>query len=362
MDRRAIFAGMAGVLAISLMAQPASAGTSHPELRQAVRRLTSDDGVPGALARVHDAHGDTVITSGVADVRTKRPVPRNSRFRIGSKTKTFTATVALQLVGEGEIELDAPVDRYLPGLVDPRITVRELLQHTSGVPDYLPLLDPADIVADPAKHRDPADLVELALGHPAEFEPGTSWSYSNTNYLIVAMIIEKVTGHDYGMEIRRRILRPLHLRATSVPGDSTNIPGPNPQGYLKTPDGLLDITRLNPTVAGAAGGMISSASDLDRFYDALLHGRLLRPAQLEQMMTTYPLGDGQGYGLGLQSTRLPCGTVLWGHDGDMLGFRTSGGATLDGRQVTVMTNLYRLDGVHNADLGKVVATALCEHG
>ncbi|MEU0566134.1 serine hydrolase domain-containing protein [Nonomuraea sp. NPDC005983] len=363
MYKRAMCAGLAGMLAISLLSSPAAATGAHSGLRQALQRLTEDNDVPGALAQIHNAHGDTVITSGVADVETKRPVPTDSRFRIGSKTKTFVATVTLQLVGDGRIELDAPVERYLPGLVGPDITVRQLLQHTSGLPDYLPLLDPADILAHRYDHWNAADLVTLALQRPAEFPPGTDWSYSNTNYLIVGMIIEKVTGNTFGTEIRNRILRPLRLNATSVPDDALDIPGPHPSGYLKTGDGLLDITRHNPSVAGASGGMISSASDLNRFYDALLHGRLLRPAELKEMMTTRPL-DGPGgaaYGLGLMSTPLPCGGLLWGHAGDTLGFRTSGGATLDGRQVTVMTNLYRIDGVRNADLDAVVTTALCEN-
>ncbi|WP_182898127.1 serine hydrolase [Microbispora sp. H10830] len=361
MSIRALSAAIAGSIAISLLPLPAAAAENHPGLRQALLQLTTGDDVPGALAEIHDRHGDVTITSGVRDTVTGRPVPANSRFRIGSKTKTFVATVALQLVAEGKIELDAPVDRYLPGLVAPDITVRHLLQHTSGLPDYLALLNPADIVAHRYDHWNPMDLVELALRHPSEFPAGTDWSYSNTNYLIVALIIEKETGNTYGAEIRRRILRPLHLNATSVPEDALGIPGPHPSGYLKTGEGLLDITRLNPTVAGASGGMISSASDLNRFYGALLGGRLLRPAELKQMMTTRPIGpDGSGYGLGLMSTPLPCGGVLWGHSGDMLGFRTSGGATLDGRQITVMTNLYRIDGVHNADLDSVVTAALCE--
>ncbi|NSC25623.1 beta-lactamase family protein [Streptomyces albus subsp. chlorinus] len=350
----------------------ASPGTGDDDarLRHLLHRLTTTDGGPGALVERRDRHGSSVFTDGVADLRNQAPVHRDSRFRIGSMTKTFTATVVLQLAGEHSIALDAPVERYLPGVVrghgnDGReITVRQLLQHTSGLPDFLDHLDPKEILEDPLAHRDPRDLVDIALAHPPVFEnPGGGWSYSNTNYLLAGLIIEKVTGHPYGKEIERRIIEPLGLRETSVPGDAPTIPGPHPRGYVRPGKGapLMDITMVNPTAGGAAGGMISSGTDMNRFLDALVDGELLRPAELEEMMRTRWTGDADGrrYGLGLESKRLPCGGRYWGHTGDFLGFETASG-TRGGRQATVMVNLGPgSSDAQSDDIEAAVETALC---
>ncbi|MGI5204482.1 serine hydrolase domain-containing protein [Spirillospora sp. CA-108201] len=169
------------------------------------------------------------------------------------------------------------------------------------------------------------------------------WGCSSTNYLLAGMIIESVTGHPYGDEIRRRVIRPLGLHDTFVPQDAPGIPGPHPRGYVRPQSDLVDITRLNPSVAG--GGMISSAADLDRFLAALLQGRLLKPAQLREMLDARPTGrtSGSKYGLGLQwvpvANSSTCKDGFWGHDGDMPGFSVRAGATTHGRQATVMVNL-----------------------
>ncbi|WND39734.1 serine hydrolase domain-containing protein [Streptomyces sp. BB1-1-1] len=344
--------------------------TEHARLREVLRRLTTVDGAPGALAEVRDARGSTVLTSGIGNVKSQAPVHRDSRFRIGSMTKTFTATAMLQLVGQRRVDLDAPVERYLPGVVrghgnDGRVvTVRHLLQHTSGLPDFLDYLKPQEIVKNPLAHRDARDLLDMALEHPPTFEPGTDWEYTNTGYLLAGMIIEKVTGHTYGDEIRERIIEPLHLRETYVPRTST-IPGPHPRGYAQPGEDapLLDITRISPSVGGAAGGMISSGTDVNRFLGALLRGDLLGPAELREMMRTRPTGntDGRAYGLGLESRPLPGGGLYWGHTGDFLGYETMAGATVDGRQATVMVNLGPgSSDAQSDDIKTAVQTALAE--
>ncbi|MFF3783702.1 serine hydrolase domain-containing protein [Streptomyces sp. NPDC001933] len=322
--------------------------TDQVRLQKILQRLTTVDGAPGALVEVRDRRGSTVLTSGVADVRSQAPVHRDSRFRIGSMTKMFTATTMLQLVGEHRVRLDAPVERYLPGVVrghgndGRKITVRQLLQHTSGLPDFLDHLKPQEVVADPLVRYDPRDLVDMALKYPRVFEPGTDWDYSNTNYLLAGLIIKRVTGHTYAQEVRERIIEPLHLCETSVPLGPA-IPGPHPRGYAQPGKDvpLLDITEVDPSVGGAAGGMISSGTDLNRFLGALLRGDLLRPAELREMMRTRDTGneDGRAYGLGLESRPLPGGGLYWGHAGDFLGFETMAGATVDGRRATVMVNL-----------------------
>lgn len=334
-----------------------------------LRRLTTTDGAPGALAEIGETSGrTTVLTSGVADLATGAPIPADSRFRIGSMTKMYVATVVLQLVAEHRISLDAPIERYLPGVVrgegnDGReITVRQLLQHTSGLPDYLDYVSMQSVLDDPLAHYSPQDLLDIALAHPPLFAPGTGWSYSNTDYVLAGMLIQAVTGHSYGEEIERRIIEPLGLRATSVPVDRTDIPGAHPRGYAELPGAApLDVSAFDPSIAYASGAMISSGADMDRFLSALLSGRLLPPAELRAMQTTVPTGDGSGYGLGLESIPLPCGGEFWGHDGGILGFATISGATADGRQVTVMVDLTpggtaALD----ADMQAAVTTALCD--
>jgi CubicO group peptidase (beta-lactamase class C family) len=366
-----------GNAAAAPLAQSTAARSTHApddaQLRALLSQLTTVDGAPGALIEVRDRRGNSVLTSGVADVQSQEPVRGDSRFRIGSMTKPFVATVVLQLVGEHRVALDAPVERYLPGVVrgpggDGRaITVRQLLQHTSGLPDYLTFLNPQDILKDPLAHHTTRDLVKIALANPPSFPtPGHGWKYSNTNYLLAGMLIEKVTGHSYGGEIRRRIIKPLGLRATSVPGDASAISGPHPRGYVR-PDAeatLMDVTAINPSVAGASGEMISSARDLNRFLDALVSGELLRPAQLKEMKTPSQAASSSGreYGLGLERWALPCGGEYWGHGGDIFGYETAGGATADGRQATVMVNVDPGGTqAQDDDMRAAVETALCEN-
>ncbi|MFD7992656.1 serine hydrolase domain-containing protein [Streptomyces mexicanus] len=351
--------------------RPVPAPSAHTSVQRVLDRLTGEDGAPGALVNVRTEHGSTVLTSGVADLATGAPLRADSRFRIGSMTKTYVATVVLQLAGERHLALDAPVERYLPGVVrgngndGRRIHVRDLLQHTSRLPDYLTYYTPGDILADRYAHHDLTELLSIALAHPpVEVDAPDGFHYSNTDYVLLAMLIEKVTGRPYGTEVEQRIVNRLHLRSTSVPGDAAVIPGPHPRGYARPAAGAdpVDVTELNPTVAAGSGDMISSASDMSRFLSALLGGRLLRPAQLAEMMDVEPTGHAgsRAYGLGLERWPLPCGGVFWGHQGDMLGFQTMSGATADGRQATVMVTLDPGGSdAQDADVRAAVTTALC---
>ncbi|MFF2658820.1 serine hydrolase domain-containing protein [Kitasatospora sp. NPDC058032] len=281
------------------------------------------------LARVVD-HGRTVWrgTSGVADLDDRRPVDPDGRFRIGSLTKTFTATVVLQLVGEGRVRLDDPVSAHLPGVVPggERITVRQLLNHTSGLYNYT---DDQRFVPRTAEGVEAwvatgrwrtwtaEEIVAGAVSHPPYFAPGASWHYSNTNYLLAGMIIRKVTGNDWNQEVERRIIRPLGLRQTSMPTTSPLITGSHAHLYTQLPGGPVDTTLINPSAGGAAGAGISSAADLARFHAALFGGRLLRPAELAALKTTVDTGTpGYRYGLGVGSVDLGCG-VAWGHAGSI---------------------------------------------
>ncbi|MFE2364476.1 serine hydrolase domain-containing protein [Streptomyces virginiae] len=320
-------------------AAPSVAARPRPDtLQRSLDRLVRSDGLPAALAGVTGRDGRTrTYVAGAGDLTTGAEVPRDGQVRIGSNTKTFTAVVVLQLVGEGRVGLDAPVETYLPGLVrgdgiDGRhITVRQLLQHMSGLPNYTEY----DLQPRP---YDPRDLLDIALRHKAHFAPGAKWEYSNTNYVLAGLIVEKVTGRDLAREIDRRIIQRLGLRHTyfPAPGDVT-IREPHPHGYHReTADGpLRDITDMDPSWSWAAGQLISTNSDLNRFFSELLRGRLLPDAQLAQMRTTVPadyFGRGAGYGLGLVSRPLSCGGVYWGHGGSFPGYETRGGATEHGRR------------------------------
>ncbi|MGW2597693.1 serine hydrolase domain-containing protein [Streptomyces klenkii] len=374
--RRAVQAAAAvalGVMTMGVLAPPTAFAAAGPDtVQQSLNTLVHTDGVPAALASVKDRDDRNrtrtrTYTAGVGDLATGAKVPDDGQVRIGSNTKTFTAVVALQLVGEGKIGLDAPVDTYLPGLVrgegidGRRITVRQLLQQTSGLPNYTKYdLQP--------RYYDPRELLDIALQHKAEFAPGEKWEYSNTNYVLAGLIIQKVTGRPLADEISRRIIKRIGLRHTyfPAPGDVT-IREPHPKGYYQDSAGapLRDVTEMDPSWGWAAGQMISTNSDLNRFFTALLAGRLLPPAQLAQMRTTvpagHPFGSGTRYGLGIVSTPLSCGGVAWGHGGSFPGFETRGGVTDDGRRAAsiAVTGLPADAAAATKHLESAVDTALC---
>lgn len=355
-----------GIMTMSALAPPTALAAARPDtVQQGLNALVRTDGLPAALASVQDRTGRTrTYTAGVGDVATGSKVPKDGQVRIGSNTKVFTAVVVLQLVGEGKIGLDATVDTYLPGLVrgegidGRRITVRQLLQHTSGLPNY------TDYDLQP-RYFEPRELLGIALRHKAHFEPGAKWEYSNTNYVLAGLIVQKVTGRPLAEEMDQRIIERIGLHHTyfPAPGDMT-LREPHPKGYDRESAGapLRDVTEMDPSWAWAAGQMISTGSDLDRFFTALLASRLLPPAQLAQMRTTVPadyFGSGARYGLGLVSTPLSCGGVYWGHGGSLPGYETRGGATDDGRAANVAVTLQPTDEAAMEHAEKVVDTALC---
>jgi D-alanyl-D-alanine carboxypeptidase len=293
-------------------------------------------GAVGALAEVRDGRSVWRGTSGVAELGTTRPVPVDGRFRAGSITKSFVATVVLQLVAEGRLRLDDRVEKWIPGTG--QVTVRELLNHTSGIYDYLRTLafpPSPEFFANRWRTYSADELVQRALAHPsAPDTPGTVYAYTNTGYIMLGEIVAKVTGRSYADEIRRRLIRPLGLSGTYVPESRPGIPGPHPHGYVLGPQGLVDYTEWNSSVMGAAGQMISTTADLNRFFAALLGGRLL-PRRLLTDMETPGVRDGS-YGLGLFLRTTPCGVTVFGNDGDALAYQAWSYSTLDGsRQVTI---------------------------
>lgn len=330
-----------------IVSSTAAVAVAEKSDRTELQKLLDDvvtAGAVGALAEVRDEHGVWRATSGDAEWDTTRPVPVGGRFRAGSITKTFVATVVLQLVGEGRLRLDDTVEAWLPRVVPDghRITVRHLLNHTSGLYDYLrdlPMPPRPEFYDNRWRSWTATELIRRAVAHPPTFEPpGAAYAYSNTNYLLLAQIIEKVTNRSYADEIENRVIRPLRLHGTSVPGTSPRIRGPHLHGYVPAmQDGerqLLDYTEMNPSVMGAGGEMISTTSDLNRFFAALLAGRLLPNHLLDAMKT--PGVDDSTYGLGLRRRDTSCGARAYGNDGDALAYQSWSFATEDQRrQVTV---------------------------
>jgi D-alanyl-D-alanine carboxypeptidase len=252
-------------------------------------------------------------------------IARDDHFRAGSITKTFIATVVLQLAAEHRLSLSDTVEEHLPGLVrgagnDGRaLTLRSLLTHTSGLYDFT--ADTGGTVP-----VTPLQAVRIALTHPPA-DRGR-FSYSNTNYVLLGLVIEQVTGHSYATEAERRIIAPLGLTGTSFPGARTSLPSPHGRAYAA--DGT-DVTELDPRVAGAAGELVTTLADLDRFYAALLGGDLLPPRRLHEMLDTRAAHG--AYGMGLFPERLPCGVTVWGHNGRISGSYVRTAATVDGRRV-----------------------------
>ncbi|GAA2294700.1 serine hydrolase domain-containing protein [Streptomyces hawaiiensis] len=346
----------AGTAALAPAAQAADRQHGHEATRTALRALVEKGGLPGVAARVRDNKGTWFGESGHADTLTGRKRSAGEHFRGASVTKTFVATVLLQLEAEGRLHLDDTVERWLPGLLrgngydGSKVTLRRLLNHTSGIANYTD--DPAFLhdSAGPGfpEHRydthTPEELVAIALRRPPQSGPESEPSYSNTNFVIAGMVIEKATGHSYAQEITRRILRPLKLRGTSFPGTSPHMPKPHPVGYSRlhqdAPDAEIhDATRQNMTWLGAAGDVISTSGDLNRFQRALVKGHVLPQRQMKEMFEEVPAGHGVGYGLGVEFAQLSCGVKVVGKSGRTNGSLSAMVGTLDGEhQLTFNIN------------------------
>ncbi|MFD7789506.1 serine hydrolase domain-containing protein [Streptomyces nojiriensis] len=362
---------------LAVMAAVAPATTAHaaaapttPDLEaltQALRNTTAA-GAPGALARFSGPGGVSVRTEGVRDRTTGAAMDPQARFRIGSVSKTFSSVVLLQLVDEGRIDLDTAVNQYLPGLLpDDRITVRHLLTHRSGLADYTNAMFEHTVPGFEAvrnKVFSYQELVGLSLREPRTTEPGVAYKYSNTNFVVVGMLIEKATGNGVAKEYERRIFKPLKLRSTSYVHPSTQIKGLHTRGYLHPDEAgapLVDSTEQTVSWAQSAGAVISSPADLNTFTSALLGGRLLPAPMLDAMLTATPTDatNTRFYGLGLRRYDLSCGTSVYGHTGTVQGFYTYAFSTRDGRRsLSAMANTSN-KGEANTALGGTLEAAFC---
>ncbi|MEO1762936.1 MAG: serine hydrolase [Cyanobacteria bacterium J06629_18] len=311
--------------------------TLEPELEQQLNDAldaTRVEEVPGAVVAIVSPFGSWFGTSGVANVENNTPLQPDDRFPIGSITKTFVATTALQLVEQGQLSLSDTLTTWLPESVTAdipnaeEITLEQLLQHTSGVADYIDVLfnqgatNPGIFLTD----LQPEELVDFIDGVEPLFAPGESWQYSNTNFILAGLVVEAATGDNIASEIRTRIIEPLNLENTFF-AEEEEIPGGYVSGYWDfNQDGTLDnITSANLSWAWATGAMVSNTVDLDTFARSLFKGELLEPETLEQMLDTIPAIDNNNYssyGLGVGTIESP-NRFWYIHRGLVLGYRSN---------------------------------------
>ncbi|WP_410657630.1 serine hydrolase domain-containing protein [Amycolatopsis sp. lyj-112] len=337
---------------------------SPAELNTALKNVHRA-GMPGLFAEVRDGDQVWCGAAGVADVATGRPVSADMRHRVGSITKTFTAAAVLQQVESGQIGLDAPIGHYLPKLVPAErgdaITVRMLINHTSGFAEFLryayPALKPFPALADttPQSHYDhrftrfdPLGLIEMGVSAPAFGPPGgTPGLYSNTNYLLLGQLLEQVTGITAEKYITQNVIERAGLRDTEFP-DSPHVNGPHSQmyeawfGMIEPPH---DFSVFDMSYAGLGGSLISTVADLNRFFGLLFAGEIVSPSSLAEMRRTVRVLSQESkiidYGLGLYPMEMPGGT-FWGHGGTVWGAGALAMTSADGkRQMSVATNLQR---------------------
>ncbi|MEV0094247.1 serine hydrolase domain-containing protein [Streptomyces sp. NPDC050738] len=312
-------------------------GPDAAALRAAIAGLPASDAT-AALVRVGGTKGSWRGSAGVHDLASGRAADPDGRGRVGSVTKVFTAAVVLQLASEHRLSLDRPVRGYLPDLIPAayeHVTVRQLLNHTSGLPSS----DGAgDTPEEWYQHRfdvyTPQQLVASATAKQPLFAPGTQQKYDNIGYTVAGLLIERITHDTYENQVTRRIINPLGLHGTSLPDGDTHIHGPHNRGYqaYERPDGtseLRDVTAWGQTSAWAAGDLISTTADLERFTQALFRGRVVRGPLLEEMFTLPKLRSGTSeYSAGLSALTLG-GRQVWGKTGGRYGYNAAIAATRD---------------------------------
>ncbi|RMB80047.1 serine hydrolase [Streptomyces shenzhenensis] len=368
-----------GAVTLSLLGVPAQAapGQTRTEAAAAlpapdtaalrnVLRSAVKQGAPGAMARIDD-HGSVYTAArGFADRRAQRAIAATDRFRVGSVTKTFTAVVLLQLVDERKLALDTSVNRYLPGLLpDNRITVRHVLSHRSGLYDYTNDLFAHTVSGFESVRKKVytyRQLVKLSLKKARTNAPGAAYSYSNTNFVVAGMLIEKLTGHSVRSAYENRVFKPLKLKDTSYVHPDAKIPGRYARGYL-TPDkagaALIDSTEQTLSWAQSAGAIISTPRDLNTFLSALAGGKLLSSTALREMERFKKVNSTTAYGLGLRRRTLSCGVSVYGHTGVVQGYYTYAFTSKDGRRsVSALANTSNNTKVLNTMAG-TLESAFC---
>ncbi|WP_327318169.1 serine hydrolase domain-containing protein [Streptomyces sp. NBC_01235] len=343
----------AGPLAAPAFATPASAAVQHTNNLDTQALAAALTGLPdadatAALVRVGGTDGTWRGSAGVHDLASGTPADPDARFRAGSTTKVVTAAAVLRLVAEGRIDLDTPIQHYLPGLLGKQfrpVTVRQLLNHTSGIPAGDGLGNTfEEVYAHRFDTLTPQRVAASAGAKKPEFCPGKKQHYLNINYTFLGLLIEKVTGRSYASEATRLVLAPAGMRDTYFPGTDPRILGPHNHGYqvVEKADGtteFLDVTEWNQADRFAAGDMISTTADLERLLTALFRGRIVPEPQLKEMFTV-PAGiEGAVYSAGLTRLDAPDGKVYWGKSGGRYGYN----ALIVGTRDLSRTLVYSVD-------------------
>ena len=354
----------ATLVVVALCLSPSATTRAAPSDLGPLLDAVVEHGSPGVLVLIDDGTSRFASARGLAVLDGATALRPGDRFRAGSITKTFVAVAALQLVAEQRLALDDTVDRWLPGLMPGgrRITLRDLLAHTSGLADYADGAFLRSTVARPHRHWSPRELVRVALRVGSVGRPGERFAYASTNYVVLGMVIERATGSTIARELRRKVIEPLGLNETSfTPG--SRIPGPYAHGYAPSQhDGIVaglatarDRSRASASWAWAAGAIVTTAPDLSRFVGAVLRGALFPRPLLALMRPAH----GARYGLGLASFDTPCGTAV-GHTGNLLGTVSAAWSTPDGRRrVIAMTNSYPLSPDADTAFRTLLETAFC---
>ncbi|MFE3588068.1 serine hydrolase domain-containing protein [Streptomyces niveus] len=359
---------------LTLTTPAAHAGTAeddHTATLAALKAFQASAG-PGAAIHAGGPGESWTLSAGTGTINSNRPIRSDEHFRIGSQTKTFTAVVLLQLVDEGKVSLDAPIADYLPGVVTgngydgTRITVRQLLQHTGGLAAYTPYPGLSTPQPNPDGTFGLTALVRHGLNSsPPIAEPGASFTYSNTNYYILGVLVEELTGQPVHQAVTERVIEPLGLPHTVFPAPGERaLPAPAVNGYHGARLGPIylwtPVTSYDPSLFSSAGAMISTMEDLTTFYQALVAGKVLSVSGLAEMQKVREAGPGVSFGLGIGGKELSCGIVAWGHSGGVLGYMSQTMVTENGRHASVVTNaLFQINPPAD-QLHELLDTALCQ--
>ncbi|WP_316251482.1 MULTISPECIES: serine hydrolase domain-containing protein [Streptomyces] len=347
-----------------------AAEDDHTATLAALKTFQASAG-PGAAIHAGGVGEPWTLAAGTGTFNSDRPIRSDEHYRIGSQTKTFTAAVVLQLVDENKISLDAAIADYLPGVITgngydgTRITVRQLLQHTSGLAAYTPQVVIDRPVSNPDGTYDLAEVVRKGLSYAPVSAPGAGFTYSNTNYLVLGMLVEKVTGQPVHEAVTSRVIEPLGLSRTAfpAPGDRA-LPTPAVNGYHGVRVGSFyfwtPAATYDPSLFSTAGAMISTLEDLTAFYRALLAGRVVSAAGLAEMQKVREAGPGVSFGLGIGRKELSCGIVAWGHSGGVPGYMSQTMVAENGRHASVVTNALFQVNPPADQLHELLDTALCE--
>lgn len=314
--------------------EPDPHATAKTQMQAMLDSMVTEGRLPGAILAIRFPDGDVWTGfSGVADLATGRELTSTTPMKVGSVSKTFTATVVLKLVEDGMIGLDDSLATYLPdsiraylpeSLTDSVITIRRTLNHTTGILNYVHMEDfVTQYQVEPTRVWTPEELLAFATD-TLLFDPGTNWSYSNTNYIYLGLMVEHLTGHTLQEEIQSVVFDPLSMAHSWFPEDDAELPAGIAQGYYDfNQDTVLEasetITDADPSASWAAGAVVSTSDDLLVWINALVSGSLLTPELQDQREQTIDFsleGESYGYGLGIAHQA----GVAWGHQGGIDGF------------------------------------------